>query len=607
MWFEQTCFLSNYPILKTMRLPSVSYLFNSFLNAAKRFPLPVILAVIATVSNMYLIESSKVNEEPVVFKLLLTCWVFFPLFIAFSAAREANDSSKIGLLIANLVGIGLFLAYWYWGAPDPATARFTRVTRFFLFGAITHLIATFLPYLQHGNLDDFWEYNRQLFITFFMGALYSVLIYAGVAFALLAVDMLFNIDVEWEVYAHLWALTAAFFHPMYFLSNFPKGYEFEINQANFHRGFVNLIKFVFIPIVCLYLLILYAYGGKMLFTWELPEGWVSRLVIGFSVVGVLTYLLNFMLPKVEQSGWVKNYRKWFFYALMPVTLLLFIAIYRRLSDYGFTELRYFVFLTGIWLTGICLYFIISRKDDIRVIPISLALACLVAGLGGPISAFSVAKNSQQNRLETYLTKTGIWKDGKLNQQDPPLESEDADEIRSITKYLINYEHEEVLKSYGIADSLLSENNRYADHRQVLKAFGIKTNSSSRAYQYLNFSTHQNEMLQVSDYDYFVRFDSYNRKRYRNDEPNSFDLKISEGTQLVFENNGKSIETIDINGLLKILETDFKDDLNLRTGQMCHYHKGEKVDILISFSRIKFRKGADKKISDIKGDIFWIEK
>lgn len=584
-----------------MRLPSVSYLFNSFLGAARRFPLPVLLSIFVTTSSIFLLENEDtIDEYRWLFKALLACALFFPLFIAFVARKEATDSSMGGLHLANVAGVVLMIAYWYFMAPDPESYNFTRVARFLLFGVITHLTATFLPYLKQGNLDNFWEYNRKLFINFFIGALYGFLIFAGIALGISAISVLFDIDFEYTIYPKIWLVCAFFIHPVYFLSNFPKTYQYNLSETRFDRPFVNLIKYVFISLVALYMVILYAYGSKILFTWELPEGWVARLVLGFSVTGVLTYLLNFMLPKIEQSGWVKNYRKWFFYVLLPVTGLLFIAIWKRIADYGITEERYFVLLLGIWLAGICLYFIISKKDDIRYIPISLALFALVAAAGGPMSAFSVSKRSQKSRLANALSEANILVDGKIEAPEAPYDGDHAAEITSIVTYLANHGHISALSDWIDISQIQKDYDAERGSKNViLNKLGVKsTRTKRRSKNRFYFYAKEADKLEISDYEYFSRFNIGSKK-------DGFHL-LKDDSKILFKENENLLESIDIEGLMKILQTDFGDKArNPSVEQMSHFHNGENYDVLISFQSLSFeKKNEGFKIKDGNGSLFW---
>src|SRR5690606_3825899 len=82
-------------------------------------------------------------------------------------------------------------------------------------------------------------------------------------------------------------------------------------------------------------------------------------------------------------------------------ILLILAIYKRVDDYGITESRYILISLAIWLSFITGYFIIKGQEQIRIIPISLMFIALITTFG-PWGISAISKNSQQNRLEKIL-------------------------------------------------------------------------------------------------------------------------------------------------------------------------------------------------------------
>lgn len=594
-----------------MRLPSLSYLFNSWLGAARRFPLATATALIATVCGIILIGDNAENStQESVFSLLLTCFLFFPLFITAVAAKESYDSSLIGHLIANVILVVLMITYWKYYAPSLDGLQFEKGVRFFLFTATAHLLVTFIPFLKKSDLNDFWEYNRQLFIQFFTGILYSILIYAGLSFALLAVKYLFDVDFDFKIFGYLFAATAGIFHTSYFLSNFPNDYQFSIEKENFNRGFVNLIKFVFISMVALYFVILYSYGLKILFTWDLPEGWVSTLVIGFSVAGVLTYLLNYLLPEIEGSGWVKIFRKYFFYILPGAVVLLFVAISKRIGDYGVTEERYFILLTGLWLAGISLYFIFSKKDDIRAIPITLAIGCLIAAIGGPISAFSVSGKSQMNRLKTILTAAEVLNDGKITKAEPEFNSEGSEDVVSIIRYLGRSEKFHMLSGWFPNDTLKNDSkNYYQTGDKILGNFGVSQDAIGNLtnYKYRNFYSIHKEPVDIQNFEFYTKFNLLQRVHDMPEEQFYF-TQTEDEKGMIFRESGNPIDTLDLSELLAILEKDFAENSDLPIQQMSHLHNGANYSFLITFDNLNFIvEDGENKITNANGNVFWRKK
>src|SRR5690606_24507962 len=135
----------------------------------------------------------------------------------------------------------------------------------------------------------------------------------------------------------------------------------KLNHVNtFPKGLKIFVQYILIPLAIIYLLILYAYSAKILVEWNLPNGWVSMLILWYAVFGILAILLAYPLRDDTDNPWVRLYSRFFFVGLLPLILLLFIAVGVRIGDYGVTELRYYVVLLGIWLMMMALYFIFSK-------------------------------------------------------------------------------------------------------------------------------------------------------------------------------------------------------------------------------------------------------
>jgi hypothetical protein len=441
-----------------MKLPSLPYLADAFAGALRRFPLVMITAVVGVISAMLLIEDAVDNHpETYLIKSLMTMALGLPLFLAASILAEKwhwlgwrkwLPSAVAAILLA------LFYLTLHFTENEPSQAI---VMRFLGLNLCAHLLVAYLPYSDNSPVEDFWEYNKRLFGNFVVGGFYSGVIFAGLSIAILAVNELFDLDIDGKIYGHLFVLVAGLFNTAFFLANFPSRFHFHpdafhpveptVSTAEaprkIHNSYTvaikNLSKFILVPIVAIYFLILYAYSVRILASWELPKGWVSSLVLGFSIAGIFTYLLNYLLVNFDDSRIVSNYRRWFFYVLLPMVVLLFVGIGRRISDYGVTEERFVVATAGVWLLIISLYFILSKKDNIKFIPISLSLFALLSVLG-PFNAFRISGKSQAGRLKTLLEKNAMLVDGKAAPPKDTVSAADAEGIRSILFYMRDFEH-----------------------------------------------------------------------------------------------------------------------------------------------------------------------
>ncbi len=411
-----------------MKLPSLSFLAQAFVDACVRFPATMLCAFVGTGAVMSAIEFDRSNNDNYV-RIWLIAQLGLSLCTGLTVFAEARGWDRLRTWGIQAVGLAVLAVYFVLFDMDAFAFESVDIPRYLGFLAGAHLLVAVAPYLNRTPIADFWEYNKQLFANFVVGAVYAHILFGGLALALLAVNELFNLNIDGKMYAHLFVLLAGVFQTAFFLFHFPRHFGFDEQDRSYNVVFKNLCQYILIPIVGLYFLILYAYSVKILVTWNLPHGWVSSLVLGFSVAGIFTYLINSLLPQYSDIKIVHAYRKWFWWVLLPMVGLLFVAIGRRISDYGITPERYYVAHAGVWLLVMCGYFLWSKTDNIKFIPISLGLFVLVAVVG-PFSAFNVSQRNQTAILQDLFEKNNRFEGGLLQTGGAAVPEADAGRIQS---------------------------------------------------------------------------------------------------------------------------------------------------------------------------------
>ncbi len=291
----------------------------------------------------------------------------------------------------------------------PADYRdFTEVYAYLLIPVflISHLFVAIAPFVNNRNSKNFWNYNIQLFIRTVLTAIFTGVMTVGLLLAIASIDELFMLRVPSQYYANVsYTMLFAGSSIIFLLFN-SNGLADLKEQREYPQVLKFFTQFILIPLLLLYSLILYVYLAKIIISWELPRGWVSYLILAYAMVGILALLLVHPL-KEESRSWVQVFDRLFYYSLLPLLVLLFVAIFTRVLEYGFTEPRYFVLALAIWLTIIAFYFITSRDRQIRFIPLSLVLTGLFAIAFPYFNAFSVSKRSQENELLTTLRNNNL--------------------------------------------------------------------------------------------------------------------------------------------------------------------------------------------------------
>ena len=253
---------------------------------------------------------------------------------------------------------------------------------------------------------------------------------------------------------------------------------------------------------------------KILFTLKWPFGWVSYLVLALSIAGILSLLLIHPERQRKNNKWILIYSRLFYLALCPLIVLLFLSIERRIGDYGITEPRYFVLALALWLCVIVLYFLLSEKKNIKIIPVSLCFLAFLSSFG-PWSAFSVSLQSQRKSLLQLLEKNHMLNLHKFRPVKDKIPEKDAHRINSIVEYMVNNHGYAVLQPFFSQnlDSLIrSENdfnrmNRYTQTNKIESLMNIQYSNSgfsSQNQNIFNFSTNQEgRLIPLTGYDFLV--------------------------------------------------------------------------------------------------------
>jgi hypothetical protein len=550
------------------KLLSINQIYSSLWGVFLRFPLAVITVLVAAFVSMFLIEQSyqDLKNMEAWIKLLLTSSLALPFFVAVTFITETTDFDNGRKKVFHVVAfIIVFLYYWHF---DDKLHPFDYLRTFVLNIAI-HLFVAYSPYLKTYNENGFWQFNKTLFLRFLLSALYSGVLYSGLSIALLAVDNLFDVKINEKVYFHLWVFIAIIFNSVFFLAGIPQNVRELDSDASYPKGLKVFTQFVLLPLVTVYLLILYVYGFKILVSWELPRGWVSYLVMCFSVAGIFSLLMIHPVKDNEQNKWINIYARWYYRLLFPLLLLLAVAIYVRVENYGITENRYFLIALAIWLFATIMYFLFSKTKRIQWIPVTLSIVALLS-IFGPWGAFAVSEKSQVGRLEKLLTENNILQNGKIVPVKDTISFFAEAEIASIIRYLDQshgykkiqpWFENDLEKLFAEKDSI----DKYVYKPEiVLKEMGLQNNygwrESDEEYYQKNFNyyaTTESSIL-VSDYDELTQINVYS---YNNlNEETKYIYLTSDTLLLVFNtdkdnyiiqrNNGDIITEFGMNDFVK---------------------------------------------------------
>ncbi|HZP08912.1 DUF4153 domain-containing protein [Methyloceanibacter sp.] len=398
--------------------------------AASRFPLPVLIAGLLTFYRLNHDFARDVDMR--IMGALVASFLWAVAVDLFSESGRRPFAARVALWIAGIAAIAaLFHFFWeLWVSPH------------LLLGALLILVGLAAYLGRQGSNAAFWLFNHRLWLGAALAAVGAGLFAAGLVAIIETVKLLFGLTPPAHMQEHIATLGLCFVAPVSFLAFAPSSFTDPITareEGDFTmRAAAALTKFVLVPLLLVYTAILYAYAVKIALAWELPKGTLGGMVVGYLLVGAATLLVGY--PSRETGGahvrFFFNY--WVELTALPV-LLLFVAVGRRIADYGVTEQRYLMVLIGVWaliLAGLR----VARGGDFDLRPVPGVLAALMlAASFGPGGAIGVSVMSQKQQLAELLTAKGMLVEGRIvprgeGAPENPLGSE-AWRARSIEWYL----------------------------------------------------------------------------------------------------------------------------------------------------------------------------
>ena len=530
-----------------MKLPSIHYLVSNAKVALLRFPLTILSSLVAVIVAIYLVEyNDEIDNLFPYVNLLLTAALGIPLYFSVSVFTESTTVGKytkaIGLGVATLV-----LVFIYFTLPNAEDTHNTSVPyiRYGVYNVIIHLLASFIPYLTNKKHNGFWNFNKILFIRLWMGVLYSAFLFIGLAMALGALHLLFEITIHEELYFEIYIVIIGLFNTWFFTAGIPKKLEDLEDMYDYPKGLKIFSQYVLLPLLLLYLAILYAYTGKIIIEWNWPKGIVSYLISCVAVLGIFNFLLMYPFSDTKENSWIKSFSKIYYFILFPLIIILFIAIGMRVDAYGITINRYAIVVLGIWLTIISVYFSIG-KTNLKFIPQSLAVILLLT-VFGPWSMFSVSARSQTNRLMSILETNDLITSSKIKNEViwqpeslPEFLSENKhsnqnqltdslnNEVKSIIDYLDIHHGFYTLRPLvnQNIDSLIiiaNDSNSYFDEARVyMETLGLKYEHAYTDETYFYYSSQVNDAKLVKGYNYSIEVSQ--STYYREEQTSTFALE-----------------------------------------------------------------------------------
>lgn len=479
-----------------LSIPSIGAVFAGAAAAARRFPLTLAcgclwcLVKVAENHRWHPLGSASRTDQAEIYLLLGFFW-------SLAATLIGESRGWRGPKTTGLAAVGLLVLLWPVGIYGGGWTISLNPLFYFLLPGLVLLTIT-APFLRAGSATlALWHFNRVSWLAAAFGILVAVLACLGLMALLQGLETLFGLEIESRAYTDIWLVGFGLLAPWLTLCGLPRQFAGS-DRDEVPRWVTFLASFLLVPLVTIYLLLIYLYIGKIVLAWELPRGEVAWIISGFAVAGVLTQLFSYPLAATGRA-WIKTFQRHFYHALWPPTVLLWIAVASRIQSYGVTESRYLLALFAAWLTLLCLAFTL-RKAPLILVPLSLAALLIMAAVG-PWGAAQVSGRSQLSELTALLDRHDLVRDGRLAAatEDPPFA--DRKRISSIVRYLDHSGKQALLAPLLTHSDVASKSQNWT--QRVLRSLNIELISKWDVEGKFRFGARRDRLLEITGYDLLI--------------------------------------------------------------------------------------------------------
>lgn len=528
----------------------------------ERFPLTILCGIIVFLLSVYVIENSDMKNHNLlseIHKMLTLIGLSLPLTAALELIREKylSDKNKCIIRVLNVVITVIFIIFYrfyYLNGKDKAGILIlNNIEKLLATGIIFFLLFLLVPII--GKKDEEEKYFQSVVVDKTVTILYSMVLFLGLTAVFLTVDGLSLIKLKEQIYIEIWLFVVFVFAMIFFASKLKKVDE-NLEEYEIHKIFRFLIYFIVIPLITIYTGILYIYFGKMLITKSWPQGLVSHLILWYTIFSL--FIMIMVTPMTKKDLAAKAFKKYFPFVSVPLLILSIVSISKRISQYGVTELRYFIVLLAIWL----IFCMVSSifKARLSVILISL-IAVVYISVFSPINNRRITIMSQNKRLERILIKHGLLKDGKL-VKNSGLNENQKYEITDVLNYILGIRDKKDgvrnLYPFGKEDG-----KPYKKIEEFEKEIGIDDSWYKYKYSASEYFTvfvinenmlnnQNNNIEEVKGYEYIISgLDGYNfQENSVKEYYGKYPVKISKNNISVYNENKEELIKIEISEILK---------------------------------------------------------
>lgn len=377
--------------------------------AFKRFPLASALAIFtfyAFATNCELAPSfSSHSVRPFVW---LSIYPIAAMFIAIATALF-QESRKNTSNIPQLITSGTWLVVsavltTIFNEDDSSAFYFVSTVALVYMVAIFGLF--FAPFWKQKDENGLWNFLQKNIKAFITAVIVTAVLLGAIEGLILGFAGLFDTYFDEKVYFYTLLFCSCTVLPILYFTGIPSIDECLEETPSLNKFATSTIRFLFIPVLAIGLILFYAYIVKFIAQWDMPEGVVSAFVSGFMIymLALVTAMYPFHLAAGETIE--KRLLKIFPAACIPLVILKTIDIVTILRNNDIEEEFLYLVAVNIYFYAVLAILLIDKvKRKFRYIALTFCALFFIC-TDSPINAPRITRLIWLNSIENALIEQG---------------------------------------------------------------------------------------------------------------------------------------------------------------------------------------------------------
>ena len=416
---------------------SLKNIWQSLQRVVLRFPIIVSFLLALTILLFAIVINADIMSRGV------GCLIYFlsvGILIDFTASLWGEEqSNKRPRWIAEGVSLALWAAYCIWLYLTDLTPNSTPA--FFLGNAAwiagVILVMPFVSFFKERDDLKAWHLIMALCVALLLSGVVSGVMTGGLEGLIYGTAALFDLSVNDKLPVVIMIVCMVLLLGMLVLALVPYSERKHNSSQEMSSFLMKIVSWLLLPLLCCYILVLYAYGINILVHWELPKGMISFLVSAVMIGYLLCYIL--LYPKVldRQSWQSRMLTRWLPIAILPLLVLMTVGVIRRFADYGVTPPRLYLLTLLLWFYAVCIIMLAVPQKRFRWIFLSFAALFLLSS-GHPLNYYNLYKPFLTAKIEKVIADKQLslpFISTYSVKSNPSLTQEEADELYDNLTYM----------------------------------------------------------------------------------------------------------------------------------------------------------------------------